>query len=85
MTGLIRIRPGRATFTPANEADANSWYWADIDEMAEERGVPPDQLRKMAREQGWHEAIRSELVDRRALELLAEAADVEEVSASASD
>lgn len=55
---------------------------ARIDEMAAERGVAPDQLRKMAREQGWHEAIRSELVDRAALELLTEAADVEEVSAS---
>jgi trigger factor len=55
---------------------------ARIDEMAEERGTAPDQLRKMAREQGWHEAIRSELVDRAALALLTEAADVEEVSAS---
>ena len=57
---------------------------ARIDEMAAERGVPPVELRKMAREQGWHEAIRSELVDRGALEFLAEAANVEEVSAPAS-
>ena len=56
-----------------------------IGAMAAERSVEPEQLRKMAREQGWLEAIRSELVERRALELLAEGADVEEVSASPSE
>ena len=53
---------------------------ARIDEMAAERGVPPADLRKLAREQGWHEAIRSELIDRKALEFLVESAKVEDVS-----
>ncbi len=42
--------------------------------------MPPAQLRKIAREQGWHEAIRSELVDQKALDLLVERADVEEIA-----
>jgi trigger factor len=53
---------------------------ARIDEMAAERNVKPAELRKLAREQGWHEAIRSELTDRKALEFLAESANVEDVS-----
>lgn len=55
---------------------------ARLDEMAEGRGMPPAQLRKIAHEQGWHEAIRSELVDQKALDVLAEHAEVEETAAS---
>jgi len=54
---------------------------ARLDEMAEERGMPPQQLRKMAREQGLQESIRAELVDKKALAFLTERAKVEEVPA----
>jgi trigger factor len=55
---------------------------ARLDEMAEGRGMQPGQLKKIAREQGWHEAIRSELLDQKAFDFLIEGADVEEVEAS---
>ena len=55
---------------------------ARLEEMAEGRGMPPAQLRKMAQEQGWNEAIRSELVDQKALDFLCEGADVEEIDPS---
>jgi hypothetical protein len=41
--------------------------------------MPPAQLRKIARDQGWYEAMRSEFVDQKALDLLVERADVEEI------
>lgn len=50
-----------------------------LDQMAEGRGMPPAQLRKLAKEQGWREAIRSELVDKKTLDLLAEQAEIESV------
>lgn len=53
---------------------------ARLDEMAAGRGLPPGELRKIAREQGWLEAIRSELVDQKALDFLAQGAEVEEVA-----
>jgi trigger factor len=56
-----------------------------LDEMAEQRGVPPAELKKIARDQGWHEAIRSELVDQKALEYLTENAEVEEVEPDDAD
>lgn len=49
-----------------------------LEEMAEGRDMPPSQLRKIAHEQGWHEAIRSELVDQKALDFLVDGADIEE-------
>ncbi len=51
-----------------------------LDEMAEGRGTSPAELRKIAHEQGWNEAIRSELVDQKALDFLVESADVEEIA-----
>lgn len=54
---------------------------ARLDEMAAERGMPPEQLKKIAREQGLHESIRAELVDRKALAYLTEHAEIEEVPA----
>ena len=68
----------RAEKIEASEDDVH----ARLDEMATGRGMPPAQLRKIAHEQGWHESIRSELVDKKALDLLAERADVEEIAAS---
>ena len=50
-----------------------------LDEMAEARSMPPAQLRKLARDQGWYESMRSEFVDQKALDLLVERADVEEI------
>lgn len=52
-----------------------------LEEMAAGRGVPAAQLKRIAQEQGWHEAIRSELLDQKALAYLVEHADVEEVEA----
>ncbi len=54
---------------------------ARLDEMAAGRGVPPAELKKIARDQGWHDAIRAELVDKKALDYLIEHAEVEEVAA----
>lgn len=55
---------------------------ARLDEMAEAQGMPPQQMRKTADEQGWREAIRAELVDKKALAFLTEHAAVEEVAAA---
>lgn len=60
----------------ATDADVD----ARLEEMANDRGMPPQQLRKIASEQSWREAIRSELVDQKALDFLAEGAEVEEIS-----
>ena len=56
---------------------------ARLEEMAAGRGMSPSELRKIAHEQGWDEAIRSELVDQKALAWLAESAEVEEIAADA--
>ncbi|MEE8581938.1 MAG: trigger factor [Myxococcota bacterium] len=53
---------------------------ARLQEMAEEQGVDVAQLRKLALEQAWHDAIRVELVDRKALDFLASEAKVEETT-----
>jgi trigger factor len=53
---------------------------ARLDELAEQQGAPPQQMRQMAHEQGWHASIRSELVDTKALEFLTAHAKVEEVA-----
>ena len=80
------VRRVREAFLLATFAETESIEAVDedvdrrLDEMAEERGMPPAQLRKLAHEQGWHEAIRSELVDQKALDLLVERAAVEEVA-----
>jgi trigger factor len=54
----------------------------DIDarfaEMAEGQGMEVSQLKKMAAEQGWGEAIAAELLDKKALDFLASEATVEE-------
>ena len=81
------VRRVREAFLLAALAEAENLEAtdADVDErldaMAAGRGMPPAELRKVAHEQGWHEAIRSELVDQKALDLLVDRADVEEVSA----
>ena len=80
------VRRVRETFLLEAFANAESIEATDddvdqrLEEMAEGRGMPPAQLRKIAREQGWHEAIRSELVEQKALDLLVERADVEEIA-----
>ena len=56
---------------------------ARLEEMAAGRDMSPAELRKIAHEQGWDEAIRSELVDQKALDWLVENADVEEIAADA--
>ena len=55
---------------------------ARLDELAEARGTSPSELRKLARDQGWRDAIRAELLDERALDFLTAGAKVEEVTDS---
>ena len=80
------VRRVREAFLLAALAEAESLEATDadvdqrLDEMAEGRGMPPAELRKVAHDQGWHEAIRSELVDQKALDLLVERAAVEEIA-----
>jgi trigger factor len=47
-------------------------------EMAERQGMPVEQLKKMASEQGWSDAVEAELLDKKALAFLASKATVEE-------
>jgi trigger factor len=53
---------------------------ARLAQMAEEQGIDAAQLRKLAAEQNWRDAIRAELVERRALDFLAGEAKVEETT-----
>ncbi len=53
---------------------------ARLGELAEAQGMPPADLRKMASEQGWHDSIRAELMDSKAVDFLASKATVEEVA-----
>ena len=53
---------------------------ARLTEMAEAQGMPAEQLQQMARQQGWEDALRAELLDQKALEFLIEHAEVEEVA-----
>jgi trigger factor len=47
-------------------------------EMAEQQGVPVEQVKKMAEQQGWEEAIRREVADKKVLDFLVAGATVEE-------
>ncbi len=76
--GFLLEAVARAQEIEAGDDDVE----ARLDEMAEGRGMPAAQLKQMAREQGWHEAIRAEIVDQRALEYLVENAEVEEVASA---
>jgi trigger factor len=53
---------------------------ARLDEMARARGADPRRLRQAAREQGWEDSIRSELIEQRVLDTLLADAKIEEVS-----
>ena len=55
-----------------------------LDELAGAQGVDPQQMRQMAEQQGWREAIRSELSEDRALDFLIAGATVEETAEPAS-
>ncbi|MGH0035432.1 MAG: trigger factor [Myxococcota bacterium] len=55
---------------------------AKLGEMAEARGMDPDQLRSAARQQDFFDAIRGELIERKALDYLVSVAKVEETTAS---
>ncbi len=54
-------------------------------EMAEQQGMDAGQLRRMAAEQGWGDAVEAELLDKKALAFLASKATVEEQVATDSD
>jgi trigger factor len=51
---------------------------ARLAKMAEGQGVDVSQLRQMAQDQGWHEAIEAELLEEKALDFLAAGATVAE-------
>ena len=53
---------------------------ARLEEMASAQGVEVAQFERVAREQGWIEAIRAEMREERALECLVDEADVEETA-----
>jgi trigger factor len=55
---------------------------AKLDEMAEGRGMDPAQLRQAARQQDFFDAIRAELIERKALEYLVSGAKVDATTAS---
>lgn len=57
------------------EEDTNTRFT----EMAEAQGMEVDQLKEMAETQGWGEAIKSELLDKKALDFLVSKATVEEL------
>ena len=46
--------------------------------MAEGQGMDVSQLRQMARDQGWHEALEAEMLEGKALDFLAAGATVAE-------
>ena len=79
------VRRVREAFLLEAVAKAESIEATDEDvdqrlgEMAEARSMLPEQLCKIAHDQGWYESIRSEFVDQKALDLLVERADVEEI------
>ena len=52
---------------------------ARLQEMAASQGVDVEQFERVAREQGWLEAIRAELREERALQYLVDEASVEEM------
>ena len=52
-----------------------------LHEMAESQGMKVSELRKMAEQQGWFQAIEAELRDKKVHALLAESADIQEVEA----
>ena len=51
---------------------------ARFGEMAEAQGMEVNQLKQMAAQQGWGDAIEAELLDKKALDFLASGATVEE-------
>jgi trigger factor len=53
-----------------------------LDEMAEAQGVEAKKMQDMAETQGWRQAISAEVVDRKALALLEERAQIVQVEAS---
>jgi trigger factor len=53
-----------------------------LDEMAEAQGAEAKMMHDMAETQGWRQAISAEVVDRKALALLEERAQIVEVEAS---
>ncbi|HPG27084.1 MAG: trigger factor [Spirochaetaceae bacterium] len=55
---------------------------ARLDEMASGQGLDPELMRQFAESQGWRVAIRSELLDRKAMEHLIGRAKIADVEAS---
>lgn len=72
---LLEAVAAKQTFEVA-DADVDT----RLDEMAAAQGMDPATLRKMAYDQGWVDAVRSELMDDSALDFLVAEAKVEETT-----
>ena len=51
-----------------------------LDDLAASQGMDAREMRRMAEQQGWREAIRAELAEERALDFLIAEATVEEAA-----
>jgi trigger factor len=75
--GLLLEAVGKSTGIEATDEEIN----ARLDEMAEGQGVDPKMMHDMAEAQGWRPAVGAEVMDRKALEQLVEAASITDVDA----
>ncbi len=73
--GLLLEAVGKSTGVEATDAEID----ARLDEMAEGQGVDPKMMHDMAEAQGWRPAVGAEVMDRKALEQLVEAASITDV------
>jgi trigger factor len=73
---LDAVREAHSIEATDEEVDAR------LGEMAEARGMDPDQLRQAARQQDFFDAVRAEVVEQKTLEYLVAEAKVEETAAS---
>ena len=73
--GLLLEAVAKSTGVEATDEEID----ARLDEMAEGQGVDPKMMHDMAEAQGWRPAVGAEVMDRKALEQLVEAASITDV------
>ena len=79
--GLLLEAVAKSTGVEATDEEID----ARLDEMAESQGVDPKMMHDMAEAQGWRPAVGAEVMDRKALEQLVEAASITDVDAPAEE
>ena len=79
--GLLLEAVAKSTGVEATDEEID----ARLDEMAEGQGVDPKMMHDMAEAQGWRPAVGAEVMDRKALEQLVEAASITDVDAPAEE